>query len=89
MPSSPIAPVVTYNLKLWLASLTAALFIPLSIAALVVDVLTRRSLSEGLSGRVLRASAQMEAAIDVHGDLTDIRVRPSTEEESPAVFATA
>lgn len=75
MPSSPISAVVTYNLKLWLASLGAALFIPLSITALVVDVLTRRSLADGLSGRVLRASAEMEAAIDVHGNLTDIRVR--------------
>ncbi|MEO0558249.1 MAG: hypothetical protein AAF170_08710 [Bacteroidota bacterium] len=83
MPSSPIAPVLTYNLKLWLASLTAALFIPLSVVALVLDLVTRRSLSDGLSGRVLRASAQMEAAIDVHGDLTDIQVRDD------ASFATA
>lgn len=75
MPSSPIVPVVTYNLKLWLASLSAAVFIPLSIAALVIDLLLRRSITTGLSGRVLRASAEMEAAIDVHGDLTDIRVR--------------
>lgn len=75
MTSSPATAVVTYNLKLWLASLGAALFIPLSLAALVVDLVMRRSLSDGLSGRVLRASAEMEAAIDVHGDLTNIRVR--------------
>ncbi len=89
MPSSPITAVLTYNLKLWLAGFGAALFVPLSLAALVVDLLAGRDLAEGLSGRVLRASAEMEAAIDVHGDLTDIRVRPSTEAETPAVFATA
>jgi len=89
MPSSPATAVLTYNLKLWMAGFTATLFIPLSLAALVVDLLTRSTLSQGLSGRVLRASAELEAAIDVHGDLTDIRVRPSTEEDAPAVFATA
>ncbi|GAB5534523.1 MAG: hypothetical protein Rubg2KO_07720 [Rubricoccaceae bacterium] len=89
MPSSPATAVLTYNLKLWLAGFAATLFIPLSLAAMIVDLLTRSPYAEGLSGRVLRASAELEAAIDVHGDLTDIRVRPSTEQDAPSVFATA
>lgn len=89
MSPSPATAVITYNLKLWLAGFAAALFVPLSLAALAVDLLTGRSLAEGLSGRVLRASAELEAAIDVHGDLTDIRVLSSQDTETPATFATA
>ena len=90
MSDSPAPAILAYNIKLWVASLAGALFIPLSLAALAVDILTRNTLATGLSGRVLRASAEFEAAIDVHGNLTDIRVRPSTSEpDSPASFATA
>ena len=87
MSASPATAVLTYNLKLWLAGLAAALFVPLSLAALAVDLLARHDLADGLSGRVLRASAELEATIDVHGDLTDIRVRPSTQ--SDTTYATA
>lgn len=78
MSSSPAPAVATYAIKVWLAGFAAALFVPLSLAALVVDVLTRQDLETGLSGRVLRASAEVEAALDVHGDLTDIRLRDAS-----------
>ena len=74
MPS-PLSAVLTYNLKVWIAGLSAALFVPLSIAAAVLDTVTGRDLETGLSGRVLRASAELEAALDIHGELTDIRLR--------------
>lgn len=72
---SLVSDVVTYNLKIWIAGLAAAVFVPLSLVALVVDVLLVRSDGpDQLSRRVLRASARFEAALDIHGDLTDVRV---------------
>lgn len=73
---SAVSAVVAYNAKLWAAGLGAAVFVPLSAAALVLDVLAGTSADpDALSRRVLRASARFEAALDVHGDLTDIEVR--------------
>ena len=73
-----VSTVVTYNLRLWLAGLAAAVLVPLSLVALVFDLATGRSEDpDALSRQVLRVSAQLEAAIDVHGDLTDVRVTES------------
>ena len=73
--SSLAADVVTYNLKVWAAGLAAAVFVPLSLVALLADLVTGRSGSPAsLARRVLAASARFEAALDVHGDLTDVRV---------------
>ena len=73
--SALISDVVTYNARVWLAGLAAAVLVPLSLMGLVVDLVSR---SEGdadsLARRVLRLSARMEASLDVHGDLTDVRV---------------
>lgn len=70
-----ISDVVTYNLKVWLAGFAAALFVPLSLVGLVLDLaLGRADDAHSLARRVLRASARLEAALDVHGDLTDVRV---------------
>ena len=68
-----ISSVVTYNLRLWLAGLAAALLVPLSCAALLIDLVAGRP-DDGLTRRLLRFSAELEALIDVHGDLTDVRV---------------
>jgi hypothetical protein len=73
--SSLLADVITYNLKVWAAGLAAAVFVPLSLAGLVVDlVFGTTDAPESLARRVLAASARFEAALDVHGDLTDVRV---------------
>ena len=72
---SAVSEVLAYNVRLWAAGLAAALFVPLSLVALVLDVVTGRTRSaDALSRRVLRASARFEAALDLHGPLTDIRV---------------
>ena len=77
---------LAYNLKLWMAGLGGALFVPLSLAALVMDVLFRRTRDpDGLARRVLRASAEFEATIDIHGSLTDVRVRDDRAADPPAV----
>ena len=67
-----VSSVFFYVVKVWLAGVAAAVFVPLSVAALVVDLLVRPA--EPLSDRVLAASARLEAAVDVHGHRTDIRV---------------
>ncbi len=73
--SALLSDVVTYNLKVWLAGLSAAALVPLSIGALVLDFATGRAdAPDAFARRVLRLSAHIEAAIDVHGDLTDVRV---------------
>ncbi|PAP77989.1 hypothetical protein [Rubrivirga marina] len=80
-----ISAVVTYNLRLWLASLIAAFLVPLSFALLVIDlVLGRADSPDAFSRQLLRASARLEALIDVHGDLTDVRV---TEDDRSVVRA--
>ncbi|WP_412067111.1 hypothetical protein [Rubrivirga sp. IMCC43871] len=67
--------VVLYNAKLWVASLAGALFVPLSLAALALDlVFGTTSQDDSLARRVLRTSAQLEASLDVHGELTDVSV---------------
>lgn len=77
--------VVTYNLRLWMASLVAAFLVPLSFVLLALDFLLGQADSpDAFSRQLLRASARMEALIDVHGDLTDVRV---TEDEREAVPA--
>ena len=50
----------------------AAVFVPLSFAALALDLILRTD--DPLSARVLAASAQLEATLDIHGDLTDVSV---------------
>lgn len=73
--ASLVSTVVTYNLRVWLASLAAAVLVPASMAMLVVDLLLGQADSpDAFSRQVLRASARLEALIDVHGDLTDVRV---------------
>ncbi|WP_412060156.1 hypothetical protein [Rubrivirga sp. IMCC45206] len=67
--------VALYNAKLWVASLAGALFVPLSLVALALDIVLQTTSDEdSLSRRVLRASAQLEASLDVHGELTDVSV---------------
>lgn len=70
--SSLVSAVVTYNAKVWLGGLAAALFVPLSIVALILDLVVTPDIP--LSSRVLAASARLEAHLDIHGDLTDVRV---------------
>ena len=70
--SSLVSAVISYNARVWLAGFAAALFVPLSWAALAVDLLVRPDAP--LSTRVLAASARMEATLDVHGDLADVRL---------------
>ena len=79
--SALVSEVVTYTLKVWLAGFAAALFVPLSLAGLALDVLLGQT-GEGasLARRVLRMSAHVEAVLDVHGPLTDVRV---TEPRAP------
>ncbi|MEM1116098.1 MAG: hypothetical protein AAF845_17490 [Bacteroidota bacterium] len=79
--SALVSDVVTYNLKIWIAGFAAALFVPLSIAAVVLDLVLRTDDEASYARRVLQASARFEAAIDIHGPLTDVRV---TEEAAPA-----
>ena len=72
---SLVSEVVTYNVRVWLAGLAAAVLVPLSLVALVVDLATGgQDDPDALARRVLRLSAQLEASLDVHGDLTDVRV---------------
>ena len=79
--SSLVTAVVTYNLKVWLAGLAAALLVPASLGALVLDLATGRADDDdALARRVLAFSARLEAALDVHDDLTDVRV----VEDAPA-----
>lgn len=69
-----VSDVVLYNLKVWLAGLAVTVFVPLSLAALVLDVVRGATEPpESLSRRVLALSARFEAWVDVHGDLTDVR----------------
>ncbi|MDT0633119.1 hypothetical protein RQM47_01600 [Rubrivirga sp. S365] len=71
---SAVSDVLAYNLKLWAAGLAGVLFAPLSVIALVLDVLSGRARDpDGLARRVLQASARFEVVLDVHGSLTDIR----------------
>ena len=78
---SAVSEVLAYNVKLWAAGLGAALFVPLSLVALVLDVVTRRTRSpDALSRRVLRASARFEATLDLHGPLTDVRLTTPPED---------
>ena len=73
--TSLVSAVVTYNLKVWLAGFAAALFVPLSLLCLALDVVLRQTDdARSLARRVLRASAHIEATLDVHGALTDVRV---------------
>lgn len=73
--TSLVSDVVTYNAKVWLAGIAATLFVSLSLVALALDVISRRTGDpNALARRVLEASARFEAAIDIHGDLTDVRM---------------
>lgn len=78
--SALVSEVASYTLRVWLAGFAAALFVPLSLVGLALDVLLgQTSEADSLARRVLRASAHVEAALDVHGPLTDVRVQ-----ETPA-----
>lgn len=70
---------LTYVAKVWLAGLAAAVMVPLALVAAMLDVL---GVGHRLVPRVLRASARMEAAIDVHGEWTDIQVRDRMHTET-------
>lgn len=73
-PSRSVSEAIVYVGKVWLAGLAAAVLIPMVLVAAVLDLL-RLGGGERLVPRVIRASARLEAAIDVHGDWTEIRVR--------------
>ncbi len=79
--SALVSAVCAYNAKVWIAGLAAAVFVPLSIAALVLDLVF--GADHALSTRVLVASAQLEARLDVHGDLTDVRVVDARVVDAP------
>ena len=70
--SQSVADALTYAAKIWLAGLAAAVLVPLALIAALLDVI---GVGERLVPRVLRASARLEAAVDVHGDWTRIEVR--------------
>ena len=74
--SSLVSAVVSYSVRVWMAGLAVALFVPMSWAALAVDVAL--GLDDPLSARVLDASARLEAALDVHGGRTRIEVADET-----------
>ena len=69
--------VVTYVLKVWLAGVAAAVLVPLALAGLVSDLVTGRAEADSVARRVLAASARLEAALDVHDELTEVAVRPA------------
>ena len=73
-PSRSVSEALVYAGKIWIAGLAAAVLVPLALVAAVLDLLHLTG-AERLVPRVIRASARLEAAIDVHGDWTDIRVR--------------
>ena len=75
--SQTFSAAVTYLTKVWMAGLGAALFVPLALAAAGVDLLLGQR--GGVLDRVLDASAQLEATLDVHGARTRIRVVRSGE----------
>ena len=81
---SAVTDVLAYNVKVWIAGFAATVFVPLSIVALVLDLLFRQTSSpDSLARGVLRISARFEAFIDIHGDLTDVRV--TEHDGSPSV----
>ena len=70
--SALVTTVLSYTLKVWVGGLAAALLVPLSLAALAVDLVVPSA--DPLSERVLALSAQIEVALDVHGHRTDVRI---------------
>ncbi len=70
--SALVTTVLSYNLKVWLSGLAAVVLVPLSLAALAVDLVVPSA--DPLSERVLSLSAQIEATLDIHGHRTDIRL---------------
>lgn len=76
MPS-PLTPAVTYAAKVWVAGLAAAFLVPLALVTALMDTLLRTAPDNQLSPRVLAWSAEIEVALDAHGDLTDLRMTPA------------
>ena len=74
---SALSPVLTYVAKVWLAGLAATLLVPLALGTALVDTLLRTAPPDRLSARVLAWSAQIEVALDAHGELTDLRMTPA------------
>ena len=70
--SQSVSDAITYAAKVWIAGLAATILVPLALVAAALDVL---GVGERLVPRVPRASARLEAAVDVHGDWTHIEVR--------------
>lgn len=77
--SETVRDLVTYVLRVWLAGLAAAVFVPVAVAAAALDLLAGRGRADGLLGRVLDASASAEAALDVHGARTEITLAREPE----------
>lgn len=75
--SASVHAALTYAAKVWIAGLVAAMLVPLALVSAALDVL---GIGERLTPRVIRASARLEAAIDVHGDWTHIEVRDRISE---------
>lgn len=65
--SDTLRDALTYIVRVWVAGLAAAIFLPLVAAAAALDLLTGRGRADGLLGRVLDASTATEATLDVHG----------------------
>ena len=82
--SATVHDALTYVLKVWLAGLAATLFLPLAVGAAALDLLTGRGRADGLLGRVLDASASVEAGLDVHGHRTRIELTADDADGSPA-----
>ena len=73
---SALAPVLAYAVKVWTAGLAATLLVPLALITAILDTLLGNAPGERLSARVLGWSAQLEVALDAHGELTDLRMTP-------------
>lgn len=72
--SATLSAALSYLVKVWMAGLGAALFVPLAVAAAALDVLSGAAPEKGLLDGVLGTSARLEAWIDVHGAKTHITV---------------
>lgn len=77
--SETVHDLVTYVLKVWLAGLAAAIFVPVAMGAAALDLVAGRGRADGLLARVLDASAAAEQAVDVHGARTEITLAAETE----------
>lgn len=74
---SALSPVLAYVVKVWVAGLAATVLVPLALGTAVVDTILRTAPDDRLSARVLAWSAQIEVALDAHGELTDLQMTPA------------